>query len=202
MPRKKTATNAIASLANFDSSQDSLDDSTDLSAAQQSSNDPLAHSSTVINTPRPSLKAKRSLVWRYFTPCNDTLDAECMLCTTSVARTSTSTSNLLYHIQAHHPNEYLIVNKAKEPKSIESVPRLPLSSNRSAELTKLAAELIIENLLPLSIIESPQLRAIFQQAEPSYSLPKRKYFVNNVLHEMYVERRKKVQKELEDAIGE
>ncbi|CAF1683957.1 unnamed protein product, partial [Adineta ricciae] len=51
--------------------------------------------------------------------------------------------------------------------------RLPLSSDRSSHLTKLAADFIICNLLPLSLVESPQVQFIFQEAEPSYVLPKR-----------------------------
>ncbi|CAF5135830.1 unnamed protein product [Rotaria sp. Silwood1] len=44
----------------------------------------------------------------------------------------------------------------------ESTPRLPLSSERSVYLTKLIADFIIYNYLPLSIVESPQLQGIFQ----------------------------------------
>jgi hypothetical protein len=42
---------------------------------------------------------------------------------------------------------------------------------------------------------------IFQEAEPSFVLPKRKYFVGNVLNQMYTETREKVQRELQCAIG-
>jgi len=74
--------------------------------------------------------------------------------------------------------------------------RLPLTSDRSLHLTKLIADLIIYNFLPISIVESPCLQAILQEAEPSYVVPKRKYFINNVFQEMYDEVRQKVYEEL------
>jgi hypothetical protein len=158
--------------------------------------------SSITLTPRRSVKAKRSLVWRYFKVLDDkSLNAECMLCSSVVPRTSTSTSNLLHHIQTRHDNEFQIVNKTMKSRTANLVQRLPLSSDRSAHLTGLAANLIISNLLPLSIVESPQLQMIFQEAEPSFALPKRKYFVENVLNEMYTETREKVQRELQCAIG-
>ncbi len=61
--------------------------------------------------------------------------------------------------------------------------------------------MIIHNFLPLSIVESPHLQAIIEEAEPSYVLPKRKYFTNNVFHEMYNQVRQKVYEELQLASG-
>ncbi len=145
---------------------------------------------------------KRSLVWRYFKVLDDeSFDAEYILCSSIVVRTSTSTSNLLHHIQTRHDNEFQIVNKAMKSKTNAADQRLPLSSDRSSQLTKLAADLIISNLLLLSIIESPKLHMIFQEAEPSYVLPRRKYFAGNVLNEMCNETRQKVQSELQFAAG-
>jgi hypothetical protein len=69
-------------------------------------------------------------------------------------------------------------------------------------LTKLVADLIIFNFLPISIVESSQLQAIIQEAEPCYVLPKRKYFINNVFKEMYDEVRQKVYGELQTASGD
>ena len=118
-----------------------------------------------------------------------------------VTRKSTSTSNLLHHIQMRHDTEFQIVNKAMKSKSTALMQRLPLTSERSSQLTKLAADLIVSNLLPLSIVESAQLQAIFQEAEPSYVLPKRKYFLGNVFGPTYDDVRQKVQNELRVAVG-
>jgi hypothetical protein len=186
----------------FDSSQESVDGSTVLPFENNTTSIQTTLPSSITITPRRSIKAKRSLVWRYFKILDDkSFDAECILCSTIVARTSTSTSNLLHHIQARHDSEFQVVNKAMKSKSATLAQRLPLSSDRSSELTRLAADLIISNLLPLSIVESPQLQMIFQEAEPSYVLPKRKYFINNVLNQMYTETRQKVQNELKSASG-
>ena len=159
--------------------------------------------SSITLTARRSVTAKRSLVWRYFRPLeNNSYDVECILCTMVVSRKSTSTSNLLHHIQMRHDNEFQIVNKAMKSKSTALMQRLPLTSERSSQLTKLAADLIVSNLLPLSIVESAELQAIFQEAEPSYVLLKRKYFLGNVFGPMYDDDvRQQVQNELRVAVG-
>ncbi|CAF2061490.1 unnamed protein product [Rotaria magnacalcarata] len=46
-------------------------------------------------------------------------------------------------------------------------------------LTKLIADRIVYNFLPLSIVESSELQAILHEAEPSCIVPKRKYFPRN-----------------------
>ena len=202
MRRAKTAGALPLSSIDNISLQSSTDDTTILSSDDSTMDLTTTLPSSITLTPRRSLKAKRSLVWRYFKVLSDkSLNAECMLCSSVVTRTSSSTSNLLHHIQTRHDNEFQIVNKSMKSRTPELVQRLPLSSDRSAHLTKLAANLIIYNLLPLSIVESPQLQMIFQEAEPSFVLPKRKYFVGNVLNHMYTETREKVQRELQYAIG-
>jgi hypothetical protein len=146
----------------FDSSQESVDGSAVLPFENNTTSIQTTLPSSITITPRRSIKAKRSLVWRYFKILDDkSFDAECILCSTIVTRTSTSTSNLLHHIQARHDSEFQVVNKAMKSKSAALAQRLSLSSDRSFELTRLAADLIISNLLPLSIVESPQLQMIF-----------------------------------------
>ncbi|CAF1096035.1 unnamed protein product [Rotaria sp. Silwood1] len=164
---------------------------------------PQSNSSSTSNlttTPRRILKAKRSLVWRYFKIENDSFDVECILCSSTVPRTSTSTSNMLHHLQIRHKLEYELINKATKSKNDASSQRLPLTSARSEHLTKLAANLLIHDLLPLSVVESCHLQTIFREAEPSYVLPRRKYFVTNVLKDMYNSTRNKVQHALHNAI--
>jgi hypothetical protein len=202
MPNLNIAGASRASSIDIDSLQESFDGSAVLTSENNTTSIKKTLPSSITLTPRRSVRAKRSLVWRYFKMLGDkSFDTECILCSSIVARTSTSTSNLLHHIQARHDSEFQIVNKAMKSKPAALAQRLPLSSNRSSELTRLAADLIIFNLLPLSIIESPQLQMIFQEAEPSYVLPKRKYFVGNVLNQMYIETQKKGQIELKSAVG-
>jgi hypothetical protein len=162
-----------------------------------------APTSSISTTPRRIVKAKRSLVWKYFSNSKDDIfNAECLLCSSVILRKSTSTSNLLHHIQAQHNTEYQHFNKAMKTQTRTSdSSRLPLTSDRSVHLTKLIADLIIYNFLPLSIVESPNLQAILQEAEPSYVVPKRKYFTNNVFQEMYDEVRSRVYEELQQAPG-
>ncbi|CAF1449987.1 unnamed protein product, partial [Rotaria sp. Silwood1] len=155
-------------------------------------------------TPRRIVKAKRSLVWRYFKDMkDDVLNVECVLCSSVITRKSTSTSNLLHHIQTQHNVEYQHLNKVmkSQTQTSDSTTRLPLTSDRSIHLTKLIADLIIYNFLPLSIVESPHLQAILAETEPSYIIPRRKYFTNNVLQEMYNEVQQKAYEELQQAPG-
>ncbi|CAF4717369.1 unnamed protein product [Rotaria sp. Silwood2] len=176
-------------------------------ASPSSTNAPISTSpSSSSTTPKRILKPKRSLVWRYFNTINhDELHVECVLCSSIIIRKSTSTSNLLHHMQTQHNSEYQNINKSMKSKSqmptTASTPRLPLSSERSVHLTKLIADFIIYNYLPLSIVESPQLQVIFQEAEPSYVIPKRKYFVNKIFQDMYSEIQQNVYNELQLAPG-
>lgn len=89
---------------------------------------------------------------------------------------------MLHHVQTRHESEYQVMNKARRSKANDGHQQLPLSSERSSHLTRLAAHLVISNLLPLSLVENPQLQLIFQEAEPSYVLPKRKYIVKPSLY--------------------
>lgn len=153
---------------------------------------------------RSIVKAKRSLVWRYFKSIhNDSFNVECIICSSVVLRKTTSTSNLLYHLQIHHNLEYSNLNKSMKAQARQSdlSGRLPLTSDRALYLNKLIANLIVHNFIPLSILESPHLKEIFHEVEPSYIIPVRKYFVNNVLKHMYEEVREKVYAELQASCG-
>ena len=167
------------------------------------------HPARVTSTPAESgtktiVKAKRSLVWRYFTPVSDhSLNVECILCSCVILRKTTSTSNLLYHIQIHHNVEYLNLTKTMKSKTKKSdlSGRLPLTSDRALHLNHLIANLIIHNFLPLSILESPYLHEVFREVEPSFIIPSRKYFTNTVLKAMYDDVRKNVYAELQASSG-
>ena len=164
-------------------------------------NNSISPSST---TPRRIVKAKRSLVWRYFNAVKDeAYNVECTLCSSVILRRSTSTSNLLHHMQTQHNSDYQHINKSMKSQALtsESSGRLPLTSDRSIHLTKLIADLIVHNFLPLSIVESSQFQSILHEAEPSYVVPKRKYFINNVLKDMYGQVRDKVHQELQQTVG-
>ncbi|CAF4563991.1 unnamed protein product [Rotaria sp. Silwood2] len=192
--------NSRLTLMNTNSSSSSIINSTPTSPSTSSicstSTSPLSI------TTRRIVKAKRSLVWRYFKNMkDDVLNIECVLCSSVITRKSTSTSNLLHHIQTQHNVEYQHLNKVMKShtQTSDSTTRLPLTSDRSIHLTKLIADFIIYNFLSLSIVESPHLQAILAEIEPSYIIPGRKYFTNNVLQEMCNEVRQKVYEELQQA---
>ncbi|CAF1577656.1 unnamed protein product, partial [Didymodactylos carnosus] len=86
-------------------------------------------------------------------------------------RATSTTSNLLCHLEHQHPNEYKLISKLSK-RSFNNPIRLPLNSERDEQLTRLAVEFIKYDLLPLTTIESPKLQTIFHQTEPSCNLPK------------------------------
>ena len=151
-------------------------------------------SSSITLTPRLSVRAKRSSVWRYFKSLDDkSFDVEYMLCSSIITRTLTPTSNILQHTQTRYDSEFQIVNNAMKSKTAAAAQRLLLSSDHSAQLTKLAVDLIISSLLPLSLVKISRLPMMVQETEPSYVLPKRIYFVGNALNQMYNETRQSSQ---------
>ncbi|CAF1969202.1 unnamed protein product [Rotaria magnacalcarata] len=180
------------------------------STSSSSLSSSMVASSTMIKTkpstspqPKPSrkiVKPKRSLVWRYFNVLqHSVLNVKCLLCASIVIRKSTSTSSLLHHLQIQHSAEYqtLIRSMKSITGTSNATTRLPLTCDRSIFLTKLIADLIIHNFLPLSIVESSHLQTIFQELEPSYIIPQRKYFLKNVLNEMYTELKQSIYNELQ-----
>ena len=90
-------------------------------------------------------------------------------------------------MEVHHSSDYESIVKPmiSQIRGTDSAISLPLISDRSIFLTKLIADIIMHNFLPLSIVESPFLQAILHELEPSYVIPKRRYFMGNVFHEIY-----------------
>ena len=118
MIRSNTRISSLASSSGLFSPQGSIHDPDISSFDDNSTNSTILLPSSVTLTPRPSVKAKRSLVWRYFRVIDEkSFDVECVLCCSKVPRKSTSTSNMLHHVQTRHENEYQVVNKAMRSKT-------------------------------------------------------------------------------------
>jgi hypothetical protein len=123
-------------------------------------------------------------------------------------------AHLLFFADRHRRLTYCIIrkhskiltintNKSMKAQALtwESSGRSPLTSDRSIHLTKLIADRIVHSFLPLSIVESSQFQSILHEAEPSYVIPKRNYFVNTVLKDTYGRVRDKVHQELQQTVG-
>ncbi|CAF1294550.1 unnamed protein product [Didymodactylos carnosus] len=145
-------------------------------------------------------RKSRSLVWNYFSKLTDD-NALCTLCQATITRTGTTTSSFIYHLSSKHPEEHNLMKKKLRLTKKSEFTSLPLDNERSQYLTRLAAEFLIYNLLPMSLVDCPKLQTIFTEIEPSYGLPCRKYMMKTVLEKMYNDTRTQVANELKNTNG-
>ena len=156
----------------------------------------------------------KSKVWRYF---GFDTNAEgcilqwkkiyCRICMAQIAY-SGNTSNLSYHLEKNHPDEFCEFVKSNteqmreafasafsklkpDPAQPGGTPE-PLAakagthgheSRKQQELTTAVMGLICEGLYPASIVDEPTFRALLKAAEPRYELPSRKFFCGMAIPE-------------------
>lgn len=170
----------------------------------------------------------KSKVWKYF---GFDTDAEgcilqwkriyCRICMAQIAY-SGNTSNLSYHLEKNHPEEFCEFVKSNteqmreafatafsklKPESSQQAAQDPLAakaghgqeSKRQQELTAAIISLICEGLYPASIVDEPTFKALLKTADPRYELPGRTFFCSKAIPEKYGAVREVVLKELADA---
>lgn len=170
----------------------------------------------------------KSKVWKYF---GFDTNAEgcilqwkkiyCRICMAQIAY-SGNTSNLSYHLEKNHPDEFCEFVKSNteqmreafatafsklKPETSQLAPQDPLATKtgygpegkRQQELTAAVLGLICEGLYPASIVDEPTFRALLRTANPWYELPGRKFFCSKALPERYAAVREAVLKELAEA---
>ncbi|CAF1638825.1 unnamed protein product, partial [Didymodactylos carnosus] len=122
---------------------------------------------------------------------------KCLMCFNLVKTyVNTGTTPLITHLATKHTNEYaklrdeLDEHSGKRQKINQDY--LPLDSDRSQYLTNMVFKLITRELLPLCLVESPDLKDIMQHVEPAYKLPSRKHFTEKLLSQKYDEARLQV----------
>ncbi|XP_040854477.1 E3 SUMO-protein ligase ZBED1-like [Ochotona curzoniae] len=159
----------------------------------------------------------KSKVWKYF---GFDADADgcilqwkkisCRICMAQIAY-SGNTSNLSYHLEKNHPEEFCELVKSNteqmrgafatafsklKPDSSSQQPlpqdgptaslaRYSHDSPKQQELTAAVARLISEGLYPASIVDEPSFQLLLHTADPRYQLPSRKYFTTQALPERY-----------------
>ncbi|XP_049727571.1 E3 SUMO-protein ligase ZBED1 [Loxodonta africana] len=171
----------------------------------------------------------KSKVWKYF---GFDTDAEgcilqwkkiyCRICMAQIAY-SGNTSNLSYHLEKNHPEEFCEFVKSNteqmreafatafsklKPESSQQVTPDTLAaksahgyeSKRQQELTAAVMSFICEGLYPASIVDEPTFRLLLKTAEPRYELPSRKFFCTKAIPEKYGAVREVVLRELRDAL--
>ncbi|XP_069493125.1 E3 SUMO-protein ligase ZBED1 [Ambystoma mexicanum] len=167
----------------------------------------------------------KSKVWKYFG--FDTNGEGCILqwkkiycriCMSQIAY-SGNTSNLSYHLEKNHPDEFCEFVKSNteqmreafaaaflklKPESSRQVFQDTLimktnhcnESKKQQEITSAVTSLICEGLHPVSIVDEPTFKSLLKTVEPRYELPSRKYFCTKVIPDKYSAVRELVLKEL------
>lgn len=170
----------------------------------------------------------KSKVWKYF---GFDTNAEgcilqwkkiyCRICMAQIAY-SGNTSNLSYHLEKNHPDEFCEFVKSNteqmreafatafsklKPEASQPAAQDPLAAKavqghenrRQQELTAAVLGLICEGLYPVSIVDEPTFRALLKTAEPRYELPSRKFLCAKAIPEKYGAVREAVLRELAEA---
>lgn len=175
----------------------------------------------------------KSRVWKYF---GFDTDAEgcilqwkkiyCRICRAQIAY-SGNTSNLSYHLEKNHPDEFCEFVRSNteqmreafasafsklKPEAASSQPPPPsgaaqdappaqpgLDGRRQQEVTDAVLALLCEGLHPASVVDEPTFRALLRAAEPRYELPRARFFGTKALPERYGAVRLAVLRELADA---
>ena len=160
---------------------------------------------------KPNFQTK-SAIWKHFGfPADDKgriTDKKktiCRLCQ-AVVTYSGNTTNLKFHLQRCHAQEYLALQQQDSgdqpgPSRASAVKttstQLTISgtlakstpfSNESAkhkQLVDATADFICQGLQPLSVVDEPAFRRLLQLAEPRFNLLHRTYFTNTVIPAKY-----------------
>ncbi|XP_063999070.1 E3 SUMO-protein ligase ZBED1 [Pogoniulus pusillus] len=171
----------------------------------------------------------KSKVWKYF---GFDTNAEgcilqwkkiyCRICMAQIAY-SGNTSNLSYHLEKNHPDEFCEFVKSNteqmreafatafskiKPESSQQVVQDSLimktyqnfEIRKHQELTSAVSSLICEGMYPASIVDEPTFKALLRTADPRYELPSRKYFCTKAIPEKYNAIREIVLKELTEVL--
>ncbi|XP_063306241.1 E3 SUMO-protein ligase ZBED1 [Pelobates fuscus] len=171
----------------------------------------------------------KSKVWKYF---GFDTNAEgcilqwkkiyCRICMAQIAY-SGNTSNLSYHLEKNHPDEFCefvksnteqmreafatAFSKLKPESSQQTVQETLImksshnfDNKKHLELTSAVISMICEGMFPASILDEPTFKALLRTADPRYEFPSRKFICTRVLPEKYNAVRDVILKELTDIL--
>jgi len=116
-------------------------------------------------------RSNESECWRFFDK-PVAAKAKCKLCDKILACVGGSTSGLMTHLRAVHPD---VRNPpAQQQRSLlnNGVGALrPCCDSRQEQITGLVSEMLVANMLPVALVESPEFRALLSFLEPAYKPP-------------------------------
>ena len=151
-------------------------------------------------------RVKRSGVWEYFVlQVTDDSKVSCSLCNAVISRggkdtKNFNTSNMRYHLETKHPDEYKqLAAKEKElskekvggsnqPTLLESFVKsqpFVFDHPRAKEITKRIGEMMALDNEPFTMVNHIGFVCLLNLLEPRYQLPSDKYFSETLIPEMY-----------------
>lgn len=116
------------------------------------------------------MSSKKSPVWKYFHPPENN-KAKCKVCQVLINYAGGSTSSLLKHLKNVHKN---LNPDTETPSTSGGLSKFgitigkPCSVSRKTELNRLLCDVVTQNALPLSFVESKSVRNLLKYAEPNY----------------------------------
>ncbi|KAG9261302.1 zinc finger BED domain-containing protein 4-like [Astyanax mexicanus] len=129
------------------------------------------------------------------------LTATCNVCKAVVPRGGRSvatfnTTNLIKHLQKHHPKEHdeflamkgLKAQTSRQESLLQSFERqgkLSPDNVKAKEITEKVLNFIVLDDQPLSVVENEGFRSLMEYLQPRYSLPSRRYLSETALPELY-----------------
>ncbi|XP_015217186.1 E3 SUMO-protein ligase ZBED1 isoform X1 [Lepisosteus oculatus] len=171
----------------------------------------------------------KSKVWKYF---GFDTDAEgcilhwkkiyCRICMAQIAY-SGNTSNLSYHLEKNHPDEFCEFVKSNteqmreafatafskiKPESSHHFPQDALlmkpsygyENRKHQDLTLAVVSFICEGMYPVSVVDEPAFKTLLKTADSRYELPSRNYVSTKAIPQKYYLVREALFKELADVV--
>ncbi|XP_018419629.1 PREDICTED: zinc finger BED domain-containing protein 1 [Nanorana parkeri] len=171
----------------------------------------------------------KSKVWKYF---GFDTNAEgcimqwkkiyCRICMAQIAY-SGNTSNLSYHLEKNHPDEFCEFVKSNteqmreafatafsklKPESSQQVVQESLiiknphnfDGKKQIEVSSAVVNLICEGMFPASILDEPTFKSLLKTLDPRFEIPSRKYICSRVLPEKYHTVKDVILKEMVDIL--
>lgn len=141
----------------------------------------------------------------------------CKICREVVRTKSGNTTNLFYHLNRSHPQEYELCRAVRgstssagfsgaaastKTKQVQtklgfgSSEKYDKVSKRHKDITHAVACFIARDMLPIATVEKPGFKQLLATLDPRYEVPSRKFFSSTALPDLYNKCRESVQKEL------
>ncbi|XP_056391730.1 zinc finger BED domain-containing protein 4-like isoform X2 [Hyla sarda] len=163
---------------------------------------PMVNAGAIVVTSLIKERSIMSAVWKYFTISEkDIKFAICNICSAEISKGGAvarhfSTTGLIYHLKARHPNqhaEYSQATKLKTPTSttpsiataFERVKKFANDSAKAQDITEKLIEFIALDDQPFSVVEDIGFRRLLGHIEPRYTLPSRRYLAETCLPKMF-----------------